>query len=359
MPTIQHQKQHPAYLQLYELIKGQIISGLYRPGQRLPSKRALADQTGVSVVTAQHALDLLCQEGYAFARERSGIFASFDPDSSQYNGPTAPARSGPVSPVQLPDSHFPMSVLARHMRRVLSDYDERLLEKAPNGGCMELRTALSAYLLRSRQIQAGPGQIIIGAGAEYLYGLIVTMLGRERVFAAESPSYSKIMRVYQANGVPLEMLPLAADGIESAALAASRASVLHVTPYRSFPSGVTASASKRHEYIAWADQPGRYLIEDDYSSEFSVSGKPEDTLFALQRHDNVLYVNTFSLTIAPSMRVGYMLLPESMIPVYDSRAGFYACAVPVFEQLVIASLLDSGDFERHIRRIRRRLLRER
>ena len=348
--------QQPAYLQIYECLKRQIIGGTYRPGQKLPSKRALADENAVSVVTAQHALDLLCQEGYAVARERSGIYAAFGQDVSRYAGPVSHAvRASKQNAPKLPESHFPMSVLARHMRRVLSDYDERILEKAPTGGCIELREALSDYLMRSRQISVSPEQIIVGAGAEYLYGLIVTMLGRDRIYGVEYPSYTKITRVYQANGIQPELLPLTSDGIESAALSASPASVLHVTPYRSFPSGVTASASKRHEYIKWADQPDHFLIEDDYSSEFSLSGKPEDTLFALRRKPNVIYVNTFSMTIAPALRAGYMLLPESLGPVFQQRAGFYACAVPVFEQLVIASLLNSGNFERHIRRVRRKL----
>ena len=144
-------------------------------------------------------------------------------------------------------------------------------------------------------------------------------------------------------------------GIESSALRDSKASVLHVTPYQSYPTGATADANKRQEYLSWADQENRFLIEDDYSSEFSITGKPTDTLFAMRRKSNVIYVNTFSLTIAPALRVGYMVLPEEILPEYKTRAGFYACAVPVFEQLVLASLLNSGDFERHVRRIRRKL----
>ncbi len=344
----------PAYLQIYETLKENILEGTWPPKSRLPSKRALADQMGVSVITAQHALDLLCQEGYAAARERSGVYVTFTRESAQYTGSGAPAATEPEM-AELPKSHFPMSVLARHMRRVLSDYDARILQTAPAGGCMELREALAAYLLRSRAIRVMPEQIVIGAGAEHLYGLIVILLGRDRVWAVEYPSYEKIARIYQANDVQLEHLPLRQGGIDSAALAKTAASVLHVTPYRSYPSGVTADASKRHEYLAWAEQKDRILIEDDYSSEFSLSGKPEDTLFALSRQENVLYVNTFSMTVAPSLRAGYMLLPERLVAEYERRAGFYACAVPVFEQLVLASLLNSGDFERHIRRIRRQL----
>ena len=356
MLPIKKESRQPAYLQLYESLKQTILDGIYPSGARLPSQRVLADEAGVSVITAQHALDLLCQEGYAVSRERSGIYVTFSRDSAQYTGPgSMSAPPPPAVRTDLPEAHFPISVLARHMRKVLADYDVRILEKAPNGGCPELREALAAYLIRSRQISVKPEQIIIGAGSEYLYGLIVTLLGRERIYAAEDPSYEKIALVYQANGVQLELLPMNSEGIESTALDATSASVLHVTPYRSFPSGVTADARKRHEYLAWASQPGRILIEDDYSSEFSVSGKPEDTLFAMSGAGNVIYVNTFSLTIAPALRAGYMLLPEQLLEKYTARAGFYACAVPVFEQLVLASLLNSGDFERHIRRVRRRL----
>ena len=174
-----------------------------------------------------------------------------------------------------------------------------------------------------------------------------------RFYGIEHPSYEKIARIYRANDVTVDLLPLTPEGIDSGALAASTATVLHVTPYRSFPSGVTADANKRHEYLTWAGQSDHYLIEDDYASEFSLSGKPEDTLFAMSNRENVIYVNTFSMTVAPSIRAGYMLLPRALVPKYKARAGFYACAVPVFEQLVLASLLNSGDFERHIRRVRR------
>lgn len=348
-------RKKPAYITLYERLKAQIVDGAYQPGQQLPSKRALAESAAVSVVTAGHALDLLCQEGYAVARERSGVYAAFGHGSAAYSGQGGHPAARAPRPLRLPESHFPMSVLARHMRRVLSDEDVRILEKAPANGCDELREALCAYLERARQIRVTPDQVVIGAGAESLYGLIVTLLGRQRVYAVEDPSYEKIALIYQANDVAVEPLPLGASGIDSRALMNAAATVLHVTPYRSYPTGVTADASKRQEYLRWADRPDHYLIEDDYSSEFSLSGKPEDTLFAGRRQENVLYVNTFSMTVAPSLRAGYMLLPAPLIEPYRRRAGVYACAVPVFEQLVLASLLNSGDFERHIRRMRRNL----
>ena len=129
--------------------------------------------------------------------------------------------------------------------------------------------------------------------------------------------------------------------------------MLHTTPYRSFPTGVSASASKRHEYIRWSNAGGRYIIEDDFESEFSVSTKPEDTLFALSSGDNVIYLNTFSKTISPSLRIGYMVLPQKLVGDFDERLGFYSCTVPTFEQHVVARLIANGDFERHINKVRR------
>lgn len=341
-----------AYLQLYHQLRRDIVAGGYPLGAKLPSKRLIAMETGVSVITAEHALAILCDEGYLESRERSGYFVSF-----------SAADCFPVAEEELPapgtaargtEDAFPFPSLARTMRRVLSDHGERILVKSPNNGCAELRGALAAYLSRSRGISVQPGQIVIGSGAEYLYGLIVQLLGRERVFALEDPSYDKIRRVYQASGVACEMLRLGGDGIRSDELARARATVLHVTPFHSYPSSVTASAGKRREYLRWARERGGYIVEDDFDSEFSVSSKSEDTIFSLAPDGEVIYLNTFSRTISPSMRVGYMVLPPALAEEFRRRVGFYSCTVPVFEQYVLAELIGSGDFERHINRIRRR-----
>ena len=353
--TYEKKNGKPAYIAVYEKIRESIIGGSYKYGDKLDSKRTTAEKNGVSVVTVEHAYALLCDEGYAEARERSGYFVIYkEKDLLSF-----PAKR--IAPLRQSDRHsvtdFPFSVYAKVMRKTLSDYSERILEKSPNTGCAELRNAISEYLARSRGIRVDSDQIIIGSGAEYLYGLIVQVLGRERVYGIEDPSYEKIEKVYNANGVRPELLSLTAHGISSDALAKSRASVLHITPYRSFPSGVTAPASKRYEYIKWANEREGYIIEDDFESEFSVSSKPEDTLFSIGRGERVIYVNTFSKTIAPSIRVGYMVLPKSLVPVFDEKVGFYTCTVPTFEQFVIAEFIYSGDFERQINRVRRRLRR--
>ena len=346
-------KDPPAYLSLYETIREEILSGIRPYGSRLPSRRVLARDRGVSAVTVDHSYELLCEEGYAESRPKSGYFVTYREEDG-FSLPVRLPRAAAPSPV-LPGSRdsFPFPTLARVMRRVLTDYGERILIRPPNTGCPELREALCRYLARNRGIRVQSDQLVIGAGAEYLYGLVVELLGPRRTYGIEAPSYKKIEQVYRARGVRLDFCSLGQDGILSEALRNTPASVLHITPFRSFPSGVTASASKRREYLRWVSVPDRYLVEDDYESEFSLLRKPEETLFAMSKGRNVLYLNTFSRTVSPSLRVGYMVIPRDLLPAFELRLGFYSCTVPAFEQYVLTELLNSGDFERHINRIRR------
>ncbi len=343
-----------AYMQLYLQLRSDIVNSVYSYGDRLPSKRILAEETGTSVITVEHAYEILCDEGYAEAKPRSGYFVAYQKDSFVPVGKTDEIPT--IEPTFYPheDSEFPFSVFAKTMRRVLSKYNERILIKSPNEGVLELRKALSGYLARNKGINVAPSQIIIGSGAEYLYGLIVQFLGNDKVYAVEDPSYEKIHRVYQANGAKCEFLKMGKDGILSSQLQKSRADVLHVTPVRSYPSGITASASKRNEYIQWAITRSNVIIEDDFDSEFTLLPKNEDTLFSLESKNSVIYVNTFTKTIAPSMRVGYIVLPETFTESFLEKIGFYSCTVPVFEQYVLAEFINNGDFERHINRIRRK-----
>ena len=343
----------PAYLALYESLREEIVSGVRPFGSRLPSRRLLARDRGVSGVTADHSIELLCEEGYAEARPRSGCFVVYREGDSFAPSVSAAARRAVPVPPAADRNMFPFPTLAMVMRRVLAEYGEQILVRPPNAGCAELREALRSYLARNRGIRVQADQIVIGAGAEYLYGLVVELLGRGRIYGLESPSYRKIEQVYRARGVEIAFCPLGRDGILSEALRDTKASVLHLTPFRSFPSGVTATASKRREYLRWASGGDRYLVEDDYESEFSLLRKPEETLFAGSAHENVIYLNTFSRTVSPSFRVGYMVLPRSLLPAFEERAGFYSCTVPAFEQYVLSELIDGGEFERHINRIRR------
>lgn len=350
--TVDKQRTVPAYLQLYAQVREDIVKGVYPFGTKLPSKRILSEEAGVSTVTAEHAYALLAEEGYIEPRERSGYVVIFRAEDGFVE---AAAEPFVALPHRAAPSEFPFSVLAKTMRRVLSDYGEAILERSPNAGSEELRREIVRYLSRSQGLHVDTEQVIIGAGSEYLYTLIVELLGRDRVYAIESPSYQRIEQVYRAAEVAFERLPLGADGIDSAALRASKADVLHISPYRSFPSGVTASASKRHEYLRWGAVQERVLVEDDFESEFAVTQKSAETLFSRTEHDNVIYLNSFSKTVSPSLRVAYMVLPKRLTAVFHDKLGFYSCTVATFEQLVLAHLLAGGDFERHIHRVRRRL----
>ena len=354
---IEKSQNSPAYIQLYKQVREDIVNKIYPYNSKLPSKRIIADETGVSTVTVEHAYALLSEEGYIEPRERSGYFVIFRTEdgfvsSKSVNIPSPHINSAKSSP------EFPFSVLAKTMRWVISNYGESIFERCNNSGSEELREAICRYLARSKGISADINQIIIGSGSEYLYSLIVELLGRDKIYAIEAPSYKKIEQVYRSCDVKYEMLPLGNDGIESAFLKSTNANILHISPYRSFPSGVTASASKRHEYVRWASIKERYIVEDDFESEFSISKKAEETLFSLTDSDNVIYMNTFSKTVSPSLRVGYMVLPKRLVADFEEKLGFYSCTVPTFEQLVLAQLINGGDFERHINRVRRKKRKE-
>ena len=339
-----------AYLQLYRQLRQDIVSGLLPLGAKLPSKRGFAEGLGVSVITVEHALELLCDEGYVEARPRSGFFVCFGGARGAASLPRA--RIEEMSVQEGAPEDFPFSLWARTMRAVLSDYDRRILNRCPSGGCLELRQALSAYLGRSRGLSVMPEQIIVGAGAEYLYSLIVQLIGRARPFALEDPCYEQIRRVYEANGARCLALPMGEDGIESGALASCDAGLLHVTPYHSYPSGVTASARKRHEYLTWARAHGSVLVEDDYDAEFASPTRQIQTVFSLDP-GRVIYLNTFSKLLAPSVRTGFLVLPEGLLEAYRAKLDFYSCTVPVFDQLVLAEFINAGHMERYLNRRRR------
>jgi len=334
-----------AYRQIYVQLRDAIDAGIYPPGAKLPSKRMLAADLGVSVITVEHALALLADDGRVEPRERSGVFVL-------PGGRAVPVRRAALEEMSLPVSvpeDFPFNALARIMRRTLADKGERILAKSPPLGTIELRGAIRRYLARSRGLDVGEGQILIGSGAESLYALVVQLLGRGKLFALEDPCWDKIRRVYEANGARCAALPMDAGGIAQAALDGCRADALHVTPYRSYPSGITASASRRAAYADWARERGAWLIEDDYSAELAVPRGRIETVASLLP-ERTLYLSTFSKTVAPSFRTGYLVLPEELMARYRERLGFYSCSVPVYDQYVLAEFIDSGELERSLRR---------
>ncbi len=343
------------YYQLYGRLKKKILSGEYGSGEKLPSKRVMADKEGCSTVTVATAYGMLEDEGYIVARERSGYYvcaidAVLIEDSGRRDRfPRLPESN------ERPNEEFEYSVWFKTVRKVIAEEGERLFVKAPNRGCAVLRNAIADYLYRYRGMLADPARIVIGSGAEQLYETAVKILGRDRCFGVEDPCYEQIRSVYGDMGVKIRALKMGADGIETEALQGGGFDVLHVTPFHSYPSGVTTSVAKRHEYLRWAEKTGNYILEDDFDSEFFMPGNPIESLYSLSGGKSVIYVNTFSKSLSPAMRIGYMILPEALEPIYEKRLGNRSCSVPVMDQYILAELIASGSFERHLNRMRRKM----
>lgn len=349
-------KEKYEYLKIYEKLKKDIINGTYKYGEKMPSKRNTATLFNVSVITSQHVYSLLTDEGYIEAREKRGYFVIYkETDFPGHETEQIEIQSKEnIAPESLETGEFSFNILAKTMRKVMLDYGERLLVKSPDNGCLELRKEIAAYLARNRDIHVDISQIIVGSGAEYLYCLLAQYFDKEYTIAIENPCYDKITKVYMAAGHKVDPLKMGKNGIQSSELKRTDAEVLHVTPFHSFPSRITADISKKNEYLNWAGTD-KFIIEDNYDSELTVSRKMEDALFSIRGNKNVIYINTFSKTIAPSLRVGYMVLPDSIAGKFHEKLGFYSCTVPVFEQYLICELIRNGDFERHINRMRRKL----
>ncbi len=344
------------YYYIYKMIRKDIQEGRLLKGEKLPSKRALAEHLGVSLITVENAYQMLKGEGYIETRERSGYYVC------EINA-LLREQAGERRLVMLPERQksqkaqpgFPYSLYFKTVRRVITDYGEELMRPSPGEGCAILRNSIASYLLRYRGVFAQPGQIIIGSGAEHLYGTVVRLLGRDCCYGIEDPSYPQIRKVYEGTGAVCEPLSMGEDGIKSELLKKTRADVLHVTPFHSYPSGVTATIGKRYEYLKWARQNRHYIVEDDFDSEFFMPGKPVETLFMQDDSGSVIYINTFSRSLSPSIRMGYMILPERLLPRYQKTSGGFSCTVPVLEQYALAEFINSGFFERHLSRVRRNL----
>lgn len=354
--TLDRSGASPLYEQLYRALKADILSGALPGGSRLPSGRALAEHLGLSRVTVETAYAQLLAEGYLTSRPRAGYFVEqltpqelpprvSEPEAQPPEPKTAQSRSAQL---------FPFSVWARLMRGVLLDRRQELLRPAPDAGLPALRQAVAAELYRQRGVHVSPEQVYIGAGAEYFYNLLIQFFGHGRVYALENPGHRKIARVYQANQVAVRPIGMDADGVIPELLEQSGAEVLHISPSHHYPTGTVTPITRRQALMRWLTaQPGRYLIEDDYDSEFRFSGLPIPTIQSMDRSGRVIYMNTFSRTISPSLRISYMILPRTLLPQWQAAMGFYSCTVPSFEQMTLTRFLAEGYFEKHLSRMKK------
>lgn len=360
---LDHHSKIPLYEQLYRAIRQDIMSGHLTGGERLPAKRPLAEHLHISQITVETAYGQLTAEGYVRAVPRSGYFVQ-QVDSLPHAAP--PPQCPPVSPQPEPPAFafdfktnvvdtdcFPFSTWAKLSRAVLTDYDRTLLLEPASQGVPALREQICNYLYAFRGISVEPDQIIVGAGSEYLVTLLIQLLGRQRTYAIETPGYPKLTQIFGANDANTVPIPLDTDGLCLDTLRASNASAAYLTPSHHFPLGIVTSAARRAALLRWVNEADdRYLIEDDYDSEFRFVSRPIPALKELDHNDKVIYHNTFAKSLAPSLRIGYLALPRSLLPAYQARFGGYASTVPVFEQYTLARFLETGSFERHVNRIR-------
>ena len=351
----------PLYEYLCRRIRADILSGVLAAGEQLPSRRALAQHLGVSMVTVDTAYGQLVDEGYLRAAPRRGYFVAQVQAVPETPHPPVTLPQ-PETPVWMdlvsnhtPEALFPFSIWARLTRTVISERGAQLLSPVPYHGVPELRQAIAAHLRGSRGMDVDPGAIVIGAGAQLLDTMLVQLLGCDKVYAVEDPGYLRLTRIYQACGCDVRHIPLDAEGPDLHALENSGANVLHLMPSHQFPTGRVTSIARRYALLGWASQrSGRYLIEDDFDCEFRLAGKPIPPLAAIDAPGCVIYTNTFSKSLSSALRLAYMVLPDQLMERYRQELGFYASTVSSIEQIVLAHLLETGEYERHVRRVRKR-----
>lgn len=352
---------------LYACIREDILSGRLSAGEKLPSKRALAEHLQVSKTTVENAYYQLTAEGYVCSAAKRGYFVEQVERRLPRSAPV-PVRKAEILPPALTDLSrgsavpglFPFSVWAKLGRRVLSDRQEALLEPVPFQGTGALRLAIARYLGEERGLSIDPENMVIGAGSEYLYGLLVRFFGPELRYGVEDPGFPKIRKIYRANSAQCVPIPLDGKGVRMSSLEEAAVQVLHITPSHSYPSGQVTPLQRRQELLAWAEEgPGRYIIEDDYDCEFRFEGRPIPPLLSIDGGHRVIYLNTFSRSLAPSMRISYMVLPPELMAAFREKLGFFSCPVGGLEQYILASLIQEGYFQRHIARTRKICRRQR
>ena len=447
-------KSTPLYMQIYSYIKSEVLARRLKAGNKLPSKRALAAQLGISTITIEGAYGQLMAEGYIYAKAKSGYYISplesiqqaddsaadfFQHntlgDAQLFSGPekisyesgytdnmpgasgtvnmaglsNSPSTSGIFVPSSLQSTNtalshasseissrpsitstsmpssstisskgrmshestaqtscatidlssnnilpesFPFSIWTKLMRHTMSENQALLLTKSPTAGIYSLRCAIAEHLLRFRGMHIQPEQIIIGAGTEYLYELIIKLIGRDKIYCVEDPGYHKLQRIYTDNGACCFSLPIDQQGMSVTALNAVRCDVIHISPSHHFPTGIITPVSRRYELLGWATSGQRYIIEDDYDTEFRLVGKPIPSLFSMDMSSKVIYMNTFSKSLTSTIRISYMVLPMPLMEEFNRRLGYLSCTVSTFEHYTLAEFINQGYFERHINRMR-------
>ena len=348
--------------QLYSYFKEEISCGNLHKHEKLPSKRHLALQLACSINTIQAAYNQLVDEGYLIAREKSGYYVA-ELEGIQHLGSFPQEES-----IQLPQKQhyqyhfsyqgvdydsFPFSVWRKLAKEVINADDKELLSSGDPKGHQRLRTSIARYLQYSRGVNCTPDQILISSGTEFLMQLLIQLLDADSLYAIENPGYEKFNLLFKSNRVPCIPIPLDAQGLQLEALEKSNANVVCVSPSHQFPTGCIMPVSRRIQLLSWAsEQTERYIVEDDYDSEFRYSGKPIPSLQGLDQQGRVIYLGAFSKSLSPALRISYMVLPKQLLIRYERKLQFYICPVPTVDQKILQGFIDKGHFERHLNRMR-------
>ncbi len=370
------------YEQIYDYIKSEIRKGKFRVGERLPSTRSLAEFLQVSRSTAELAYGQLLSEGYIEARPYRGYFVCqveelFDLEGGETDGLTETGGAGAgkavnvcagrdsgkgtppsyfcdFSPNTIDMTAFPYATWKKITKNILVGANSEMFTYGSHKGDYALRETIARYLHTSRGVNCSPEQIIIGAGNDYLLMLLEKVLGRHVAIAMENPTYKRAYRIFES--FAYRILPVAMDssGMSAEGLRESGAEVAYVMPSHQYPMGVVMPIGRRMELLKWAgEKETRYLIEDDYDSEFRFKGKPVPSLQASDRLGKVIYIGTFSKSIAPAIRIGYMVLPMPLLKVYEEKCSFYSTTVSGIDQKILNEFIEKGHFERHLNRMRK------
>lgn len=358
------EKDDPIYMQLYAHVKNMIEQDELKAHERLPSKRKLAKHLEVSVMTVEKSYQQLMLEGYVYALEKKGYFVedyqSLKTDVVEQQDRRPEKKKEKETTYRfafdtnvVDTAKFPHDTWAKLAREVLSENHHEMLNVTHAQGLSDLRVEIRKYLAQYRGVDVSERRIVIGSGTESLIGLLIQMIGRSRRYAAEDPGYGKIRDVYVASGVELRLMSLDDKGVRVNDLEEEFIDVMHVTPSHQFPLGIVMPIKRRSELLSWANRKeNRYIIEDDYDSEFRFQGKPIPALLGLDHQEKVIYMNTFTKSLAPSFRISYLVLPEHMMKTFDRVSSFQGCSVPNFEQYILYKFMAGGYFERHINRMR-------
>ncbi|MEG0260416.1 MAG: PLP-dependent aminotransferase family protein [Lysinibacillus sp.] len=353
----------PLYEQLYNGIKTAIITKKITVGEKLPSKRKLADFLSISQTTIEIAYAQLLAEGFIISKSRVGYFVEeIDelpyvekiavPVPNEVHSKTTPSID--FHPGNIDIDAFPFHLWRKYARDLFDDSSKQLLLTGQPQGEYELRVEIAHYLFQSRGVHCSPEQIVIGSGTEQLLPMIMRLFGEHTSFALEDPGYPAVHRMFKQHKRIVHPIPVDDEGLLISELEQTNANVVYITPSHQFPTGAVLSATRRAQALKWAAQsPSRFIIEDDYDSEFRYRGKPIPALQALDQNEKVIYMSTFTKSLMPSLRVAYFVLPKTLLTTYNDVFSYYSSTVPRFDQHIVANFMKDGHFAKHLNRMRK------